>query len=1047
MKFEQYYSAREIIEDIVTKDWLGPVTEDEIIVKERPLDYYIIGKLYPRESSAEEILTMSSEDCGDLDEEDGISLCDGKNPSSFGVSFALDKDAVSFAIKCGAARYLRVPLETVKDELGLSDEAGTSRNDYWRREKVEPLITAIKAKELELGKTVRLSVTEGLSVRVLVHRIMKDGTKIITVSVTNDFEKTEDYKRDSELSFFQPCLEIIEEKAGNFHELTYKVSLDTDEEIKELNMLYQDAKNFAAGHGCAVSVEQKDGIKTIKNEFLPSFEVLQMKPSDDFAGSILSMKYLAAASCDEVISGMNELIGMYSEWIQKQEAISEENGFAYKEEAKKNLQKCEKTLGRLKKSIQCLKNKEVFRAFALANRAMFEQRKNMLIQHKKYTNDDAIRWYPFQLAFFLQEVCSFAEPQSKERKEVDLLWFPTGGGKTEAYLGIAAFVIFLRRLRNKVSNDGVTVLMRYTMRLLTFQQFERAAAMICACECIRQEEKIPGGEIGIGLWAGEALTPNRLEDADKLLRGEELEGNREVGTPVQITKCPWCGTEISEENYQCDLSQNRMMIRCPKNECKFHTGLPIYLVDEDIYEHKPTYIVATIDKYAQIALKEECANLFGNGVCAPPELIIQDELHLISGPLGTITGLYEAAIKKLCCYKGIDAKVIASTATIRNAGEQIKGLYASEYTQFPPQGINIKDSFFAKMSSRDEKPGRLYLGCMGIGTSPTTMMIRVMAALLYATRYLSEQENVPEEVVDAYWTLTAYFNTLRELGGAIIRVVDDIQDRFLYLQSSKFSKVYAMKTKNQRYTKYKELTSREKSQDIGKVIQEELPIPYKRDGSTYPYDFVLSSNMISVGVDVGRLGSMVVVGQPKTTAEYIQATSRVGRENPGLVVATYNQAKSRDRSHYEQFVQYHESFYKYVEATSITPFADRARDRALQTLYVILCRYMVPALFHDKDAINYRKDMHELECVRKYIFDYVSLVDPDELNNVKHEIAEIEEEWDNKRKHKEKFQYRKTKYVSSDNALFEADFEEDSRFRVLNTMRSVENSVLVKTKE
>ena len=256
-----------------------------------------------------------------------------------------------------------------------------------------------------------------------------------------------------------------------------------------------------------------------------------------------------------------------------------------------------------------------------------------------------------------------------------------------------------------------------------------------------------------------------------------------------------------------------------------------------------------------------------------------------------------------------------------------------------------------------------------------------------------------------------------------------------------------MITRNQRYTKYKELTSREKSEDIGKVVQEELPIPFKRDNSTHPYDFVLSSNMISVGVDVGRLGCMVVVGQPKTTAEYIQATSRVGRENPGLVIATYNQAKSRDRSHYETFTQYHASFYKYVEATSITPFADRARDRALQTMYVILCRYTVPGLFRDKDAINYSRNMPGVNAVREYIYDYVNKVDHDELDNVKREISDIEEEWENRCAHQEKFVYRRGKYTKESECLFDADYEEDSRFRVLNTMRSVETNVLVTTKE
>lgn len=1048
MGFSEYYEARSIITDIITKDLLGPVEKDEIICGDRPLDYYILGKLYPRDTDAEMMLEMSSDDCGDLDEENSISLCNGKNPSSFGISVAVREKAKKICVIGGAARYLRLGFDDVKEKLQLEDTENNRKKDYWAREEIAPINQDVILEELDLGKAKSIQICEGLVIHILVHRIMKDGSKIITITMTNTNPKGEDYKNDSAIAFFQPYLEIVEIEKGSLGEFSYNVGLSTDEEIIELNMLYHEVKNYASGHGCAVEVQEENGLKHVYSRFFPEYEVRQMKPSTKFTGNILSMKYLAEADGKDIKTGLKLLTKEYETWINEQESKSRSLQEEYHHAAEINLEKCRETLGRINKSIKCLDDNKVLRAFSLANKAMFEQRRNMLIRNNKKFKDEEICWYPFQLAFFVQEICSFADPQGDERKRVDLLWFPTGGGKTEAYLGIAAFVIFLRRLTKGNDGDGVTVLMRYTMRLLTFQQFERAASLICACESIRRREKIPGGEIGIGLWAGQALTPNKIEDADKILRGEDLSNvGYDIGNPVQLSRCPHCGKTITPDNYSCDRTGKRMLIRCPSEKCEFKDGLPVYLIDEEIYAHTPTYIVATIDKFAQIALKEECCSLFGKTRKYPPELIIQDELHLISGPLGTITGLYEAAISKLCSNNGINAKTIASTATIRNAKEQIMGLYASDYTQFPPQGININDSFFAELSSREEKPARKYMGCMGIGTSPTTMMIRVMSSLLFATRYLSEQEKYSEQVIDAFWTLTTYFNTLRELGGAIVRVVDDIQDRYIYLQNSKFNKMYPMKMRNERYTKYKELTSREKSEDIGKVVQDELPIPFKKDHSTQPYDFILSSNMISVGVDVGRLGCMVVVGQPKTTAEYIQATSRVGRENPGLVIATYNQAKSRDRSHYETFSQYHASFYKYVEATSITPFADRARDRALQTLYVILCRYTIPSLFGDKDAINYSRRIPELKDVRDYIFDYVSQIDPDELENVKREVADIEEEWETRCAHQEKFVYKRNKYTSENESLFDADYEEDSRFRVLNTMRSVETNVLVTTKE
>ncbi len=1043
MRYDKFYNARDIITEIISKDLLGPVEEDEIICGESPLDYYIVGKLYPKDADVSN-LCMSADDCGELDSEDTISLSNGKFPSSFSISFCLKNNADKFLLSASAAKYHILTEDEKKVIYGENPEDKSFSKIHWKRIPIEKNDICIDINEYEPGRIYKIiELDKDLYIRLLIHRVLKTGERIITISMTNEKFQNDDYKKSSLYAYFQPNITVKELTGNSFGALEHRTSLSTDPELIELDMLYRNEKNYVSGHGCAANSKFENGLMILYSDFLPKIELPQMKPSTRFSGKILSMKALSEMSASDIIDGLLELTKEYEKWIEQQQIIISEEGFKYTDIAEKNISKCFQTLDRMNKSIQSLNDKLVFKAFQLANKAMFNQRKDSLIRSGRYISDDKITWYPFQLAFFIQEIISFADENSTERDLTDLLWFPTGGGKTEAYLGISAFVIFLRRLRNKENGAGVSVIMRYTMRLLTFQQFERASAMICNCELIRNQENIPGGEISIGLWVGTALTPNKLADAEKILNGEEVQnGNYKIGSPVQISRCPYCGESISESDYRCDLTNKRMLISCPSPKCAFHHGLPIYLIDEEIYEHRPTYIVATIDKFAQMAVNENCANLFGDNNILPPNLIIQDELHLISGPLGTITGLYEAAIQKICTHNGIRPKVIASTATIRNASEQIKGLYGSNYTQFPPQAINHNDSFFAEISTRDEKAARMYLGCMAVGTSPTTMMIRTMASELFATRYLSEIID-DESVIDSYWTLTGYFNTLRELGGAIIRVIDDIQDRFIYLQNTKFKKAYPMKLLNQRYTKYRELTSREKSEDIGRIIQQELTIPFRKDNSNNPYDFLLSSNMISVGVDVSRLGIMQVVGQPKTTAEYIQATSRVGRENPGLVIATYNQAKSRDRSHYEQFYPYHTSFYRFVEATSITPFSDRARDRALQTLYVILCRYSIPDLFHDEDAVNYYKDMPELKQVREYIFSYVEKVDPDELENVKYEISLIEDEWEEKRGRNDTFRYRMNKYKINEKCLFAPDYEEDSRFRLLNSMRSVENSIQV----
>lgn len=1045
MDFTKFYEAREKIIEIMGKDLLGPLSDNEVIFGDRPLEYYVVGKLYPIDSKTTDMFQSSSEDLGDLDDEVGISLSNSKNPSSFGISFSLSNKTGEITIKSSAAQYKKISRDEARQILNFGEDEFKSEKRFWQRSPLDFNPIKVTITDLVVGKAKTFNLDEKLVISVILHKCYNDNSCTITVSMINKNESVDDYETLSLLSYFQPKL-IISCQNSEFVDVRRNAHISTNPEIKELNMLYSKVKEYASGHGCAVNWEFDNGkVARLVSEFLPSSEIRQMKPSARFIHDVLKMKFLAKEPSDRIISGLNTLAETYESWIA--DIKSEINNLTegYKDSALLNVTKCESTLSVIRESIECLKNEKVMKSFKLANLAMFAQRKQSLKLAKKYTSDDDIKWYTFQLAFFLQEIVSFAKPQSEHRKKVDLLWFPTGGGKTEAYLGIAAFAIFLRRLNNDIG-DGVTVLMRYTLRLLSFQQFERASALICACEIIRKKYDIPGGEIGIGLWAGQALTPNTLEKADKILRGEETD-NEEGSNPAQIEKCPWCGKPITVDNYHCDFDKKRMVIRCPDNDCPFYNGLPVYLIDEEIYEHTPTFIVSTVDKFAQITLNQETSTLFGiHKSFLPPELIIQDELHLISGPLGTITGVYEAAIRKLCENNGIYPKIVASTATIRNAKEQIRALYASDYTQFPPQGIDINDSFFAEVSAKAEKPARMYLGCMAIGTSPTTMMIRVMTSFLYAARYLAEA-GYDEKIIDSFWTITGYFNTLRELGGAIIRVFDDIQDRFNYLRNTKFRTLYPLVNAKRRFVNMKELTSREKSKDIGKVIQE-LKIPYKADGSTDPFDFLLSSNMISVGVDVGRLGSMVVVGQPKTTSEYIQATSRVGRETPGLVVTTYNQAKSRDRSHYEDFTQYHASFYKYVEATSVTPFSDRARGRTMQALYVTLCRNLIQSLSDEKSAVNFRRDMKELDQIRNYILQHVDLVDPTEHNNVISDINEIEFEWEEKADRRDMpLRYRKTKYTNQEDALFEPDHCEKSRFRILNTMRSVETSIKVMTNE
>ncbi|MBP2666535.1 MAG: helicase, partial [Firmicutes bacterium] len=529
------------------------------------------------------------------------------------------------------------------------------------------------------------------------------------------------------------------------------------------------------------------------------------------------------------------------------------------------------------------------------------------------------------------------------------------------------------------------ILMRYTLRLLTAQQFQRAGTLICACEQIRKDNLAELGKspITIGLWIGQAATPNNIADAFSHL--DALVVGREDKNPFQVLTCPWCGTKLVVDKQRGNWGYKRgtpkqFLIHCTEKSCAFSKALPILVVDEDIYNTPPTLLFGTVDKFAMLPWKTDVSRIFAmdhGNLSLSPELIIQDELHLISGPLGSVVGLYETAIDALCSAKGVKPKIIASTATIRRAGDQIKAVYARKVSQFPSPGIDAGDSFFAREAGLDELPGRLYVGVMAAGKTMTTTQIRLMSGLL---QYTHEMQ-YPPEIRDKYWTLVGYFNTIRELGKCATFVDDDIKEQVKRIASRR-------KCHPRLMYQSEELYSMKSAEEIP-VILEKMAIPFPDKAVI---DVLLASNMISVGVDINRLGLMVVVGQPKTTGEYIQATSRVGRKFPGLILTIFDGARARDRSHYERFTAYHNAFYRYVEPTSVTPFAGPARDRALKAVLVSLIRHWT-GLSKDNAAGSFQKNMAGVDAVRDYILDRVAVVMPEELQGTKKDIDEAFDSW------------------------------------------------------
>jgi hypothetical protein len=603
-------------------------------------------------------------------------------------------------------------------------------------------------------------------------------------------------------------------------------------------------------------------------------------------------------------------------------------------------------------------------------------------------------WYPFQLAFFLLVAESVAEPDSDHRPTVDLLWFPTGGGKTEAYLLVSAFAILLRRLRDPSSRSaGTTVITRYTLRLLTTQQFQRTATLVCALELLRQgnPERLGREQIDIGIWVGRRDTPNRFTGTERHPGAFQLaERTLTAAVPRNrflLERCPWCGTSVlpprrsgDKADYGFVASPTSFEFRCPSDDCPFNPAIPVQVVDEALYDRSPTIVIGTVDKFANLAWLPRSRALFGGGGAhRPPSLVIQDELHLLAGPLGSTVGLYEAAISSLCEDGARPAKVIASTATIRAAPRQVQALFGLPTAIFPPSGLDADDSYFARVDPGD--PGRLYVGVMAPAHSPVMSFNRVCGFLLQAPIELG----LSGAALDAYSTLVAYHNSLRELGHTVTSTRDDIRE---------YSKLVARAKDDVRHL------------DDGNVVElrsgltsDELPRRLERlgaaEGTTDHVAIAVCTNMISVGVDVKRLGLMVVNGQPKTTSEYIQATSRVGRTRaaPGLVVAHFSAGKPRDRSHYELFRGFHGSLYRHVEPTSVTPLSLRCRERNLPAALVIVVRHLA-GLNGNESAGEFKGDDENILQAVARLTDAFRRSEPDEARAADMHIQRLVSQWE-----------------------------------------------------
>lgn len=957
-----------------------------------------------------------------------LNLANEYLPSAMGISALAELPEV-LRIRISAARYEKQELAGFvrsKKNTGsyawfrvpFSAEIDVPREDLLGSDVVTKELPVIAAGS---GEGLRLYLIS----RPTVFGSNPSITRLLTASIVN--RNYTQASSSDQLCFFQCELQILD-AGGRVCFLEYPDRQgQPDAEERSLQFLYRERKIFAVGHGCAAnwSAQDRGRCDRVWTEILPTYEI---KPIEhvEIPDLSLSMERLADPESNQAIELCERLAEAYRVWIEaEEERVDNPNVVppAFRDVASQNLAFCKSGLSRIQRGIDLLKKDDQVRlVFSLANEAMYLQqahyelasrsirewlfKDNSLQLSRPYQVPDYSRknaqWRPFQLAFLLMNLESVAYEESNDRSIVDLIWFPTGGGKTEAYLGLAAFTILFRRLREP-TNAGTSVLMRYTLRLLTAQQFQRAASLICACELIRRrrERKLGKDAISIGLWVGQGVAPNRHDEATKGLN-ELLKGSRI--NPFVVLACPWCGAGMGPykagnswrvKGYIKKTKPSRVEFYCEDADCPFSQvpGLPVHVVDEAIYANPPSLVVGTVDKFAMLPWRPEARSLFGleHGF-TPPDLIIQDELHLISGPLGSMVAHYEMAIEALCSTGGVAPKIVASTATIARSGEQIEALYAGRSSfLFPPQGLRVGDSFFAKENT--EAPGRCYTGVFASALpSHVTAQIRVISALLQASKLLSVDNATS---IDPYWTLMVYFNSIRELGHAATLIRADIRE-YMNAMWDRQGLTAAMggkeATKLRRFiNRDLELTSRIQSNQIPEILQQ-LFATFQDDKDYSAVDVCLATNMIQVGLDVPRLSLMSVIGQPKTTAEYIQASSRVGRTEPGLVVTIYNPARPRDRSHYEHFRAYHQSIYRFVEPTSITPFAQPVIERALHAITVALTRTLGDIRIRTRPN-SPPPDDDLIQRIRSVVIDRLSKVDDEQTAAALKRFDDVISEW------------------------------------------------------
>ncbi len=1056
----------------IKEQLIGFELKDNILIGQKPLDRFFTGFLFPvieTTNGLDVVDDIEDDENHDFEEKEAQQVKKDKKyipPSSAGFSFFITGQDINLRIFYNAVYYNNLPNERNPD--------GTYKSQVWKRNKL-----ADDGLEIEFtphSNTQHIIFNGKAKIDALWRKYNNGYIVTITMSNNQKITNVEDGKKfnleQNEKTLFEVEFECIIDR-GNVDVYPSKNKELLSDEEKEIELRYKNLYIYAVGHGTAANWKlNKQSNMKIWTDFMPMVEVPQVTANtggkDD---KTLEFKFLKDSVSKEVINKLESFVNNYEIWIEKQSQKANDEDEEDKVTAKNILKNLTTTKKRMQKGIELLKNDNDSRiAFATMNEAMLMQWVSNDTNKGINKNKSEYKWRPFQLAFILMVLESSINEDSNYRDTLDLIWFPTGGGKTEAYLGLMGFLFIYRRLKYPASSGGTISIMRYTLRLLTSQQFIRANKVILALELIRQNSDKFGSEpFSSGLWVGSATSPNSFMQAKKILQEEQY-------SKLVLSSCPWCNSKFTKENYIA--KEDNFYFTCTNTQCNFgkikNNILPCNVVDEALYKNPPSLLIATVDKFARLVWESRAGSFLGQNGNRPPELIIQDELHLISSALGSIVGLYEVGIDTALISRGMRVKYIASTATIKNAKKQVETLFAREMKIFPPPGLRYDDSYFAKTVSPKEKAGRLYVGYLAPLLSRQDCLRPLASTLLSAPTKLFKDA---EEYLDNWWTQIVYHGSLKGVGNSrtlyqggissyltkmtLENLKNDIENTYPdFLQDKNikslndYMKIEDTEIKtivNQylpvRDLDIKTLTSNNTAEENAIIFENLAKEKHELDSM----DVALATNMISVGLDVSRLALMIINGQPLTTAEYIQASSRVGRgEIPGIVFVNYYKTQARSLSHYENFRSYHDSFYRFVEPSSLTPFTYQARTRALHAALIIAIRYGDVGLLRNDSAGEFNQDNKAIRKIIKELKIRSSLAIGDNREsqvNVHSHIDKLVYQWQKEadycNENKIKLVYESKNDKSFNNLICNFD-ETNGLWQTLQSMRNVENSALMK---